>query len=388
MDDGFYNLENEYVTVDSIKETLIGYYQELHRNDKTKVNDFNEGSEIMNLIGLMSVLAYNMLYEQNSTLANHFVNTAESEYLDLIGANPNINLERLQGSNASGFVKFTISEPALSEVEIPEGTVVSNGDDASYSTVGDNYISIGETYTYCQVECDVEGTVGNCGIGAITLCEDPQFTVVNEDAFIDGYDFEDDEDYRTRLLEFLREDNFGSIGYYQSVLMNFPNMHDILKYTGSTVLSWVLNITSDETSTYNDVLAHFNDANNFVVGHTFTFLLPDKLNTSFTLTVDGDCNVSETDLQEYCNKYWIGGSLTNLVLDLSGYNINDTVTVDQFIGDLKQTFESITTASVSDISFTINSGSTEYTGTDFDDLPSALGDYYVYRGGTVTVVIE
>ena len=386
MDDGFYNLQNEYVTVDSIKETLIGYYQELHATDKTKVNDFNEGSEIMNLIGLLSVLSYNMLYEQNSTLGNYFVNTAEGEYLDLIGANPNINLERMQGSNASGFVKFTIAEPALSEVEIPEGTVVSNGY-SSYGVVGDNYISVGETYTYCPVECEVEGIEGNCSVGSITECEDPQFTVTNEDAFTNGYDFEDDEEYRTRLLEFLRADNFGSIGYYQNILYNY-GVHDLLQYSGTTVLSWVLNIPTNETSTYNEILSHFNDANNFVVGHDFTFLLPDKLNTSFTLTVDGDCNVTETDLQEFCNKYWIGGSLTNVVLDLPGYNINSTVTINKFISDLKQAFETITTAEVSDISFTINSGSTEYEGDDFDDLPSALGAYYVYRGGTVTVVVE
>ena len=386
MDDGFYNLQNEYVTVDSIKETLIGYYQELHATDKTKVNDFNEGSEIMNFIGLLSVLSYNMLYEQNSTLGNYFVNTAEGEYLDLIGANPNINLERMQGSNASGFVKFTIAEPALSEVEIPEGTVVSNGY-SSYGVVGDNYISVGETYTYCPVECEVEGIEGNCSVGSITECEDPQFTVTNEDAFTNGYDFEDDEEYRTRLLEFLRADNFGSIGYYQNILYNY-GVHDLLQYSGTTVLSWVLNIPTNETSTYNEILSHFNDANNFVVGHDFTFLLPDKLNTSFTLTVDGDCNVTETDLQEFCNKYWIGGSLTNVVLDLPGYNINSTVTINKFISDLKQAFETITTAEVSDISFTINSGSTEYSGDDFDDLPSALGAYYVYRGGTVTVVVE
>lgn len=386
MDDGFYNLQNEYITPDSIKETLIGYYQELHANDKSKVNDFTEGSEIMNLIGLLSVLSYNMLYEQNSTLSNYFVNTAEGEYLDLIGANPNINLERIQGTNASGFVKFTIAEPALSEVEIPEGTVVSDGY-SSYSVVGDNYISVGETYTYCPVECEVEGVDGNCSVGSINECEDPQFTVTNEDAFTNGFDFEDDEEYRTRLLEFLRADNFGSIGYYQNILYNY-GVHDLLQYSGTTVLSWVLNIPTNETSTYNEILSHFNDANNFVVGHDFTFLLPDKLNTSFTLTVDNDSNISETDLQEFCNKYWIGGSLTNVVLDLSGYNINSTVTIDKFISDLKQAFETITTADVSDISFTIDDGSTEYSGDDFDDLPSALGDYYVYRGGTVTVVVE
>ena len=384
-DEGFYNLRNEYVTVDSIKEELIQYYKDLYVNNKSKITDFTEGSEIMNLIGCMAVLGYNMLYEQNSTLANHFVNTAEGEYLDLIGANPNVNLERLMGSNASGFVKFTVAEPALSEIEIPEGTIVSNGD-SSYATTGDNYIGVGETFTYCLVECEVDGVEGNCAVGSINECEDPQFTVTNEDAFTDGYDFEDDEEYRFRLLEFLREDNFGSIGYYENVLLNFNGVHDILRYDGSSVLNYVLNIPENENSVYNEVLEHFNDANNFVVGHDFTFTLPSKLYTSFKLHIRRDCNVSDDDLQEFCEKFWIGGSLSNVVLDLLGYDINSEVTSFVFIEALKSAFPSISSVDVSDIRFTVNNDSTEYDADDFDDIPSAAEDYYVYRGGAVTVV--
>ena len=378
MDNGFYNLNNEYVTPDSIKDTLIGYYQELYANDKTRIDDFTEGSEIMNLIGLMSVLAYNMLYEQNSTLANHFVNTAEDEYLDLIGANPNINLERIQGSNATGFVKFTVAEAALSEIEIPEGTVVSSGD-ASYSTVGDNYISIGETYTYCPVECDVDGTVGNCVIGAITECEDPQFTVTNEEAFIDGAEFEDDEDYRTRLLEYLREPNFGSLGYYEGVLMNYP-VHDILHVDDDDAITYILNIIDNETSTYNEILEHFNDANNYVLGHTFDFDLADHVEVSCTVTVNNGCNIPEDDIKELCAKYFTGGSLSNYPLDLTGFNIGVKTTKSDMIAFVKEVFPDITSISVSSI--TLNNVSE----TDFDDVSSSIEDTFGYRAGTFTVV--
>lgn len=387
MDDGFYNLQNEYVTVDNIKKLLIGYYQELFANDKTRIDDFNEGSEIMNLVGLMSVLAYNMLQEQNRTLANHFINTAEGEYLDLLGANPNINLERLQGGTASGFVKFTFPEAAYEELEIPEGTLVTSLN-ASYRTVGDNYLSIGESYTYCPVECDVDGTIGNCRSGAINWCEDTRFTVTNEEDFTNGWEFEDDEDYRKRLLDFVRADNFGSIGYYQNVLLSYPEVHDILKYEGDTVLSWVLNITSDESSIYNDILNHFNDANNFVVGHDFTFTLPSKLNTNFTLTVNSDCNYSEDDLKDFCSKYFIGGSLTTYPADLQGININTETTKLDFISMLKAALPGVSTANVSSIQFTVNNDSTVYTVTDFDDIPSAAGDYYAYRAGTISVVFN
>ena len=378
MDNGFYNLNNEYITPDSIKETLIGYYQEAHANDRTKIDDFNEGSEIMNLIGLMSVIAYNMLYEQNQTLSNHFVNTAEDEYLDLIGANPNINLEREMGANATGFVKFTVAEPAMTEIEIPEGTVVSNAD-ASYSTIGDNYISIGETYTYCQVECDVEGTVGNCVIGAITECEDPQFTVTNDEAFIDGAEFEDDEDYRTRLLEFLREPNFGSLGYYEGVLMNFP-VHDILHVDDEDAIVYLLNIIDNEESVFNEILAHFNDANNFVLGHAFEFDLADHVTVGCTVTVNGSCNYSENDIKEICSKYFTGGSLTNYPLDIMGFNIGETTTKADLIAYVQGVFPEITSMSISNI--TLNS----VASSDFDDVSSSIEDTFGYRAGTFTVV--
>ena len=165
-------------------------------------------------------------------------------------------------------------------------------------------------------------------------------------------------------------------------------LHDILKYEGDTVLSWVLNITSDESSIYNDILNHFNDANNFVVGHDFTFTLPSKLNTNFTLTVNSDCNYSEDDLKDFCSKYFIGGSLTTYPADLQGININTETTKLDFISMLKAALPGITTASISNINFTIGSGSTSYSGTDFDDIPSSVGDYFAYRIGTVSVVFD
>lgn len=387
MDDGFYNLKNEYITVDTIKDLLINYYKELHEQDKTKIDDFTDGSEIMNLIGLMSVLAYNMLEEQNSVLANHFINTAEGEYLDLIGTNPNINLERIFGSNATGFVKFSIAEPAISEIEIPDGTIVGSSE-SSYSTVGDNYISVGETYTYCQVECDVEGPVGNCVVGAITECEDPQFTVTNDEPFTDGLDTEDDEEYRERLLNYVKEDNFGSIGYYENILLNFDGMHDILKYTGETTLSYYLNLTKNENTVYNEVISHFNDANNYVVGHNFTFSLPTKLNTSFQITLNADCGIDQLDIEEYCNLYFIGGDMTNYPLLLLGLDINAEPTIEAFINELKANFDTITNVTIDNLSFKVNSDSTVYTGEDFDDVPSAAGDYYAYRLEGLTVVFE
>ena len=383
MDDGFYNLSNEYITVDKLKETLINYYKDLNLKGKTKIDDFNEGSEIMNLIGLMSVISYNMLYELNRTLSNHFINTAEGEFLDLIGNNPNINLERITGSNATGFVKFTISEPSINEIEIPEGTIVGSSE-ASYSTIEDNYIPIGETSVYCQVEAEVEGTEGNCEIGAITECEDPQFTVINDEAFIDGFETEEDEEYRTRLLEYVRMDNFGSIGYYENVLLNFDNVHDILKVESQKSASWYINIVKNTLDVYSEILSYFNDANNYVMGHDFSFLLPEEYTLSYTITVPSDCPILDKSLIEYGTYYFIGGNLTDYPVFLRGLDIDVVTSNDEFISKIKEDFTEINSIEISDIVCSFD-GTTEEIN-DFDEISTSY--HFVYRIDEISVVRE
>jgi uncharacterized phage protein gp47/JayE len=229
----FYNIYNELISQEGILEDLINYYQTLHDENKTRVTDFNEGSEVRTLLEVLSHLGYNLLEETNNTLKNHFISTAEGEYLDLIGANPNVNLPREQGSTATGLVKFTLTNPAIEDITIPAGAIVSN-DSVTYETDVDGIISLGETSTYIQVTCTIDGVDGNTKANTIInvndLNGDYSVSVTNEDDFTNGADFEEDDEYRARLLEVIRADNFGSRGYYENLLLSIDNVIEITKY--------------------------------------------------------------------------------------------------------------------------------------------------------------
>ena len=55
---------------------------------------------------------------------------------------------------------------------------------------------------------------------------------------------------------------------------------------------------------------------------------------------------------------------------------------------LRAALPSVTSAGLSNIKFTIDDGSSIYNGDDLSDVPEAVGDYYAYRAGTVTVVFD
>ena len=379
----FYNINNEEVSQESILEDLIGYYQSLTESGKSKIDDFHEGSEVRNLLEVLSHLAYNILEEQNNTLSNHFINTAEGEYLDLLGANPNVNLPRVQGTTSTGLVKFSIPEALSEELTIPADTTVSDGE-VEFVTVEEGTISIGDLYTYVPVECTVDGVDGNVPVGAITVCELSDFTVVNEDAFTNGADFEEDEDYRQRLLDFVREDNFGSRGWYENQILSVEGVHDIKQTTPSS-LTYMINTNDLDTidECYNEIMAYFSDNNNFVVGHTFTLYEAYLHLVGFTITVNQDCGYSEEDIKDFFNCYFHGGDLKNYPVFFNGLNMGEEVTSTILTDTLQEYFTDITNATISDVT-NIYDGTTT---TDFDFQPSTI-TYCAYSIGTVEVVFE
>lgn len=347
----FYNVFNEEVTQEGILEDLISYYQELGENGKTQISDFSVGSEVRTLLEVMSHLAYNIREEQNETLSNHFINTAEGEYLDLLGANPNVNLPRIQGTIATGLVKFSLEEPTLSERIIPaETTVVST--DSEYITVEDGVISVGESYTYIPVECVIDGTEGNCKAGEIYECELPEYIVGNDEDFVDGADFEEDEEYRTRLLEYIREDNFGSRGYYENVLLSIEGVHDILVNTGgsASIDYWInCNSASLNESALMEAITTFNDNNNFIVGQSHNFQSSQVNTVSFTVHVNADCGIPGDSIQDLFYCYFHGGELQDIPYIPMGLNMGNVPSKADLITLLSDTFREITSASIDNI---------------------------------------
>ena len=376
----FYNINNEEISQEGILEDLITYYQGLTESGKSKVDDFHEGSEVRTLLEVLSHLAYNILEEQNNTLSNHFINTAEGEYLDLLGANPNVNLPRVQGATSTGLVKFSIPEAVSEELVIPADTSVSDGE-VEFVTVEDGIISIGDLFTYVPVECTVDGVDGNVPVGSITVCELSDFTVVNDDAFTNGADFEEDEDYRQRLLDFIREDNFGSRGWYENAILNIEGVHDIKRYDTTYLYYYVnTNDLSTQSTVYNEIVAYFSDNNNKIVGHDIIIHNSILASVGFTITVNTGCGYSEEDIIDFFTCYFKGGDLKNYPIFFTGLNMGDDVTKSGLQTLIMDYFTDITSATISNITS---------DGSSVNDFPSREGSLrYAYSLDSIVVVFE
>lgn len=357
----FYNIYGDEISQESILQDLISYYQELHDAGKTEITDFSEGSEVRTLLEVLSHLAYNIREEQNDTIANHFINTAEDEYLDLLGANPNVVLERIEGNAASGLVKFSIDTSATSEVTIPTDTSV-NSESQEYVTTDEGIISIGETYTYVPVECVVEGADGNCEIGDINNCDDfPEITVTNDEAFTDGIDEEEDEDYRNRLLEYIRADNFGSRGYYENILLSFENVHDIKVYDSTDTICYYLNTNdrSNNSTVFIEANEYFNDNNNIQLGHSFDIRTSITHDLWFKVHLPTNAEVTTAEIQSLCYSIFKGGESEYYPISYDGLNMGETKTKSELITLIQEVYPELTNITIDTITID-NESTTEF----------------------------
>lgn len=319
-DVSFLTINGEEISRSILVQQMIDFYQQKLVLGDTKITDFNEGSEIRNLLESFAVDIYTLMEEVDDVSRICFVETADGEWLDKHGANPLIALPRESGEMGSGTVTFTIPETTTSEVVIPIDTVlVSEETGLQFVTLADTIISVGETTATASVECLTEGTDGNAESGTITLIEDSNslyngLTVTNEESFTGGIDYEEDEEYRERLLAYIRKDDFGSIGYYENLCNNIDGVHDVLlidypNYTKKILVNG--NIKPTPTSVILEVTEVVSDINNIVVGHSFIVDTPTYVTKNLTVNLNVTVEVSETDLLELLNAIFDGGEALN-----------------------------------------------------------------------------
>lgn len=380
-EESFYNIVGEEINRSSLVEQMVDFYALKLEVGDTRVTDFNEGSEIRNLLEAIAVDLYYMMEEQNELSLISFIDTAEGEWLDKHGANPFIKLLRDTGMESTGYVVFTIPNASTQDIVIPEETVlVSEETGLEFATEGEAIIPVGDTNVTVSAICLTTGADGNAEPNTITMIDDdfieiPELSVNNPSSFTGGTDYEEDDEYRERLLSYVRQDDFGSIGYYTNLGDEVEGVHDVYLIDEEGFTKKVL-VNGDVKPTPADVLCEvlevYSNTENIVVGHTFTVGKPIyvKVNMKLDLTVSEEIS---NDIIREAMTYLVNGGEGNMLIgyDYEGLSIGETLFISSIVSTL-ELLDGVESVSVLD-------------GHDEDLSDIVVGSNEVIELGTLTI---
>ena len=358
--DSFFSVKGNEVSKDNIVAEWINNYT-------GSLTDFNEGSEIRNLLEAFSVYAMGLEERMNDILYVMDIMNADGEYLDLLASQPRIDMERIEGVEATGYVLFTVKNALLEELLIPAGTVVTSDTGLDFETVTDNTILPGELSRECMVQAVDVGVDGNIPAGSIVTKLDGYdavegFTVSNIDAFSGGLDYEEDDVFRDRILANMQLAKFGSKPYYVAMLMNeFPEAHDISFDTSDEDYFGVVTPnsyggTDKQAELEQEVMAYLVDENNVALKHTFNVISPVVKSVDVRFESAGSSDGLYVELLNYetetVNKakevldgYLKGGSLSFAPVEFKGLNLNEEFSVsmirEHFLSCMSDVFVSV-----------------------------------------------
>ena len=369
----FYNTNGEEITLSNIVNQMIDYYRLKREVGETKITDFNEGSEIRNLLEAFAIGIYALLDQQHEATKIAFISTSEGIFLDRIGELPFIDLARIQSEYAVGEVTFTLATAQSDDYTIPADTILAcSSSGLEFVTTSECIISAGDTTGTASAECLTTGSDGNVVAGSIDTVSSEYVdvelvSVTNATAFEAGADEEDDEVYRERLLENVRADGFGTQGWYVNLCESVDGVHDVVlvNETGYTKKALVNGYVKETPSTVLlDVLTKLTDAHNHVLNHTFTVGKPTYTSESLTIDLNVTTAVDTSDLTAVLQKVFNGGNFHEGEYD--GLNINQSLTKEEIVRAF-DIFDAV--VSVSSVKHDVSG-----TATDFDELtPAPMG---------------
>ena len=168
-DESFYTVTGEEVNRTILLQTMIDFFNDKYPD--TEITDFNEGSEIRNILESIAVDIYHLERNDMETTRIAFLTTAYGSWLDLIGESK--GYPRIIGLSSSGYVTFSIPDAINEEIVIPFNTiVVSEVTGLQFNTTMEAVISIGETSVDVPVQCVIHGSKGNAAVNTVTLFAD------------------------------------------------------------------------------------------------------------------------------------------------------------------------------------------------------------------------
>lgn len=346
----FYNTNGDEVNLTNLVSQMINFFDLKLEVGETRLTDFNEGSEIRNLLEAFAIGLYAYLEEQSEATRIAFISTSYGTYLDRIGELPFINLPRIEGNPAQGNVTFTLATAQADDYTIPVDTVVAVSETGlQFVTTSDCTIYAGETEGDASVECLTDGADGNVQAEAIDTIgagvDTELVSVSNESALEEGTDYEEDDEYRSRLLENVQSDGFGTAGWYVHLCESVDGVHDVLLVSDNDYTRKVLvngDVKETPASVLLEVLTKLSAIDNKVLSHTFTIDKPAYTGVSLAITLNVTTEISETSLGNMMNALFDGGGFDRM--DYSGLDINQSISKDEIVNSLR-VFDNIVSVS-------------------------------------------
>lgn len=332
-DESFYNINGDQVNREILVQRMIDFYNNKYPN--TQITDFNEGSQIRDILESFSVDIFHLEWDNQNILRACFLATAYGQYLDLFGEE--YNTPRITANRAWGSVTFSISEPVNYLITIPQYTIlVSSKTGLYYQTNMTVEIPIGETSVDCPCFSTVPGAGTNADAGTITLFEDTskfkEVSITNPEAFTGGTNNESDDDYRTRLLNVKGQDKFGSKEYYNRIGVKVKGVHDVLltPTTGGYTAKVLVNGHTKPlpASVLADVTSVYTEEKNRVYDHTFLVEETGYTDLDLEIKVGVTDEVDDQLFIDFLTTFVNGGSVTIAGSDFAyrGLMINGIVT--------------------------------------------------------------
>ena len=334
----FYNTNGDEINLTNLVDQMINFYELKSEVGETRLTDFNEGSEIRNLLEAFAILGYAIMEEQSEATRIAFISTSEDTWLDRIGELPFINLERIGGQPSTGSVTFTLATALSEDYTIPSETILSSSETGlDFELDGDVVIFAGELTGTGTAVCFTEGSDGNVGVGSIDTIDDDSvdteiLSVTNEYPFELGLDYEDDDTYRERLLANVRADGFGSVGYYNRIGEAVDGVHDVKlvsdeSYTRKVLVNGKVKPTPE--SVLLDVLEVYSSLENLVLGHSFTVDKPSYDEIELEVTLSVTTAVDTTLLTNNLLAFFDGTGFDRM--DYSGVRIDEELSRDKLV---------------------------------------------------------
>ena len=133
-DEVFYNILGEEVSITALVKIMIEFFNDLLANEATEITDFNEGSEIRNILESLAVDVYHLEKDNYESSRIAFIQYAYGQWLELHGEE--WECYRDTGEYAWGILEFTLPKSISLTIKIPAGTVVVS------EVTGSQYITL------------------------------------------------------------------------------------------------------------------------------------------------------------------------------------------------------------------------------------------------------